>query len=118
MSSTANLKESMAQPLSSIPPPASTFEDDTGDSWPEQIDREEYDEDFYEPEKPSWKANPKVESYNFSNMDDNKIKRANGQAKWIEPPRAEMKHSNSEDNLTALLKVKRKKQNCKLQEKL
>ncbi|KAI3455426.1 hypothetical protein Pfo_012089 [Paulownia fortunei] len=102
LSSTSNLKESMAQPLSSVLPPASTFEDDTGDSWPEQTDKEEYDEDFYEPEKPSWK-NTKVESNSFSNMDD-KMKRANGQAKWMEPPKAEMKHSNSDDNLTALLK--------------
>ncbi|KAK6124983.1 hypothetical protein DH2020_041257 [Rehmannia glutinosa] len=103
LSSTSNLKESMAQPLSSVLPPASTLEDDTGDSWPEQTDREEYDDDFYEPEKPTWKKNTKVESYNFSNMDD-KMKRANGQSKWMEPPRAEMKHSNSDDNLNALLK--------------
>ncbi|KAL7140104.1 hypothetical protein ABFS83_09G099100 [Erythranthe nasuta] len=105
LSSTANLKESMNQPLSSFLPPASSnFENDNnmGDSWPEQID--EYDEEYYEPEKPSWKANTKVaESYSFSNMDD-KLKRANGQAKWAEPPKAEIKHSNSDDNLTALLK--------------
>ncbi|PIN05906.1 Kinesin-like protein [Handroanthus impetiginosus] len=103
LTSTLNLKESVAQPLSSVPPPASTFEDDTGDSWPEQTAREEYDEEYYEPEKPSWKKNTKVESYGFSNMDD-KMKRANGQAKWMEPPKAELKHSNSDDDLTALLK--------------
>ncbi|KAG8379950.1 hypothetical protein BUALT_Bualt07G0142900 [Buddleja alternifolia] len=103
LSSTSNLKESTTQPLSSIQPPSSTLEDDTGDSWPEQTDREEYDEDFYEPEKPSWKKNTKVESYSFSNL-DGKMKRANGQSKWMEPPKAEIKHSNSDDNLTALLK--------------
>ncbi|KAL0415236.1 UNVERIFIED_CONTAM: Kinesin-like protein KIN-13B [Sesamum latifolium] len=103
LSSTSNLKESTAQPLSSTLPPSSAFEDDTGDSWPEQTDREENDEDFYEAEKPSWKKNTKVESYSFSNMDD-KMKKGNGQAKWTEPPKAEMKHSNSDDNLSALLK--------------
>ncbi|KAK6153663.1 hypothetical protein DH2020_013302 [Rehmannia glutinosa] len=99
----SNLKESTTQPFSSIQPPASTFEDDTGDSWPEQTDREEYDEDFYEQEKPSWKKNSKVESYNLPNMDD-KIKRTNGQAKWKEPPKSETKYSNPDDDLTALLK--------------
>ncbi|KAK6153633.1 hypothetical protein DH2020_013272 [Rehmannia glutinosa] len=99
----SNLKESTTQTFSSIQPPASTFEDDTGDSLPEQTDREEYDEDFYEQEKPSWKKNSKVESYNFPNMDD-KIKRTNSQAKWKEPPKSETKYSNPDDDLTALLK--------------
>ncbi|KAL0342023.1 UNVERIFIED_CONTAM: Kinesin-like protein KIN-13B [Sesamum calycinum] len=103
LSSTSNLKESTAQPLSSAVPPSSVFEDDTGDSWPEQTDREENDEDFYEAEKPSWKKSTKVESYSFSNMDD-KMKKGNGQAKWMEPPKVEMKHSNSDDNLSSLLK--------------
>ncbi|KAK4428093.1 Kinesin-like protein KIN-13B [Sesamum alatum] len=103
LSSTSNLKESTAQPLSSVLPPSSSFEDDTGDSWPEQTDREENDEDFYEPEKLSWKKNTKFESYSFSNMED-KTKKSNGQAKWTESPKAEMKHSNSDDNLNALLK--------------
>ncbi|KAL0380445.1 UNVERIFIED_CONTAM: Kinesin-like protein KIN-13B [Sesamum angustifolium] len=103
LSSTTNLKESTTQPLSSVVPPASTFEDDTGDSWPEQTDREEYDEDFYEQEKPSWKKNSKIDSYNFSNSDD-KVKRTNGQTKWKEPPKSEMKYSNSDEDLNALLK--------------
>ncbi|CAA0839072.1 ATP binding microtubule motor family protein [Striga hermonthica] len=102
LTSTANLKESIAQPLPSILPQASAFEDDTADSWPEQTDREEYDDDFYEPEKPTWK-NTRVDSYNFSNFDD-KIRRNNGQSKWMEPAKAEIKHSNSDDNLNALLK--------------
>ncbi|KAL8537604.1 hypothetical protein ACS0TY_012649 [Phlomoides rotata] len=103
LSSTANLKESMAQPLSSVLPPASTFEDDMGDSWPEQTDREEYDEDFYEQEKPSWKNNSKVEPYNFPISED-KMKKNNGQVKWKEQPKSEMKYSNSDDDLNALLK--------------
>ncbi|XP_057773041.1 kinesin-like protein KIN-13B [Salvia miltiorrhiza] len=101
-SSISNLKELMVQPLSSFTPPASSFQDDTGDSWPEQTDREEYDEDFHEPEKPSQK-NAKAESYSFSSSDD-KLKRANGQSKWMEPPKAETKRANSDDDLTALLK--------------
>lgn len=96
----------MAQPLSSVLPPASTFEDDTGDSWPEQTDREEYDEDFYEQEKPPWKNNSKVESYN-SQISEDKMRKNNGQVKLKEPPKSEMKHSNSDDDLNALLKVKK-----------
>ncbi|KAH6782156.1 ATP binding microtubule motor family protein [Perilla frutescens var. frutescens] len=103
LSSTSNMKELMMQSVSSYMPQASSFEDDTGDSWPEQTDREEYDEDFYEPEKPSWKNNTKSESYCFSNTDDI-LKRANGPSKRVEPPIPEMKHSNSDDDLTALLK--------------
>lgn len=95
----------MAQPLSSVLHPASAFEDDTGDSWPEKTDREEFDEGFYETEKLPLK-NTKVEQYSFVNMDD-KLKKVNSQSKLMEqPPRAEMKHSNSDDDLNALLKVK------------
>ncbi|KAL3840894.1 hypothetical protein ACJIZ3_025485 [Penstemon smallii] len=104
LSSTTNLKESTTQPLSSFLPPASTFEDDTNDSWPEQTDKEEYEEEYYEEEKPAWKKNSKVESFNFLNVDD-KMKRANGQTKWKEPPKPDMKYSYSDDNLDALLKV-------------
>ncbi|CAA3024044.1 kinesin KIN-13B [Olea europaea subsp. europaea] len=102
-SSTSNLKESTTQPLSSILPSASTFEDDTVDSWPEQTDREEYDEEFYDQDKPVWKQNSKVESYRFSNMDD-KMRRANGQSKWKEPLKSDMKYSNYDDDLNSLLK--------------
>ncbi|PIN06435.1 Kinesin-like protein [Handroanthus impetiginosus] len=102
LSSTTNLKESTTH-LFSVPPPASSFDDDTGDSWPEQTDRDEYDENFYEQEKPPRKKNSKVESYILPNLDD-KIKRTNGQSKWKEPPRSEMKYSNSDDDLNSLLK--------------
>lgn len=99
------LKESITQPLSSFLPSASTFEDDAGDSWPEQTDREEYDEDIYEQEKPSWRTNSKVESYNLPNLND-QVKKTNVQAKSKEPPKSEMKYSNPDDDLSALLKVK------------
>lgn len=94
----------MSQPLSSVLHPASNFEDDTGDSWPEKTGGEEFDEGFYETEKA--KKNTKVEPYSFVNVDD-KLKKVNSQSKLMEPPpRAEMKHSSSDDDLNALLKVK------------
>lgn len=102
LSSTTNLKESTTQPLSSIMPPSSTFEDEAGDSWLEQTEKDEYEEDFYEQEKPSLK-NLKAESLNFVTSDD-KTKRGNGQAKWKEPPKSEITYSNSDDDLDALLK--------------
>ncbi|KAL1533208.1 Kinesin-like protein KIN-13B [Salvia divinorum] len=103
LSLTSNLKESNAQPLSSVLPPATTFEDDTGDSWPEQTDREDYDEDFYEQEKPSWKKNSRVELHSLPNPDD-KMKINNIQSKWKEPPKSEKKYLNSDDDLASLLK--------------
>ncbi|XP_042035635.1 kinesin-like protein KIN-13B isoform X2 [Salvia splendens] len=103
LSSTANLKESIAQPLLSVLPPATTFEDDTGDSWPEQTDREDYDADFYEQEKPSWKKNSRVEFHSLLIPDD-EMKINNIQPKWKEPPKSEKKYSNSDDDLASLLK--------------
>ncbi|KAH6758277.1 ATP binding microtubule motor family protein [Perilla frutescens var. frutescens] len=103
LSSTSNLKESIAQPLSSILPPATTFEDDTGDSWPEQTDREDYDDDFYEQEKPYWKKNSRVESHILPKPDE-KTKRNTSQPNWKEPSKSEIKYSNSDDDLSALLK--------------
>ncbi|KAL6563256.1 Kinesin-like protein KIN-13B [Orobanche hederae] len=99
----STLRESTAQPLTSIQTQACNLEDDTGDSLPEQPDKEECDDDFYEHEKISWNKNTKIEKYSFLNMDD-KTKRANGQAKLKEPPKSEMKHSDSGDDLNALLK--------------
>lgn len=80
--------------MSSALPPTETFEDDMGGSWPERTDNDCYDEDSYEQEKPSMK-NSKVEAYNFSNSEDKT--RTNGQTKWKEQPKMDMK--NSEDNL-------------------
>lgn len=104
-SSTVNLKESTTVPLSSALLPSSTYEDDTGDSWPEQTDKDDYEEDFYEQEKPSWKKNAKVEVSSFSSLED-KSRRSNGQMKWKEPPKSDTKYSNPDDDLNALLKVK------------
>lgn len=104
VTSTINLKESTTMSLSSSLPP-SMYEDDTGgDSWPEQTDKDEYDEEFYEQEKLSWKRTAKLETYNFSNAED-KVKKTNGQTKWKEPPKPDTKYSNPDDDLNALLKV-------------
>ncbi|KAL6537533.1 Kinesin-like protein KIN-13B [Orobanche minor] len=97
------LRESTAQPLTSVQTQACNPEDNTEDSLPEQPDKEECDDDFYEHEKISWNKNTKVEKYSFLNMDV-KTKRANGQAKLKEPLKSEMKHSDSGDDLNALLK--------------
>lgn len=102
-SSTVNLKESTTVSLSSGLPPSSTYEDDTGDSWPEQNDKDDYEEDFYEQEKPTWKKNVKVEVSSFSSLED-KSRRANGQMKWKEQPKSDTKYSNPDDDLNALLK--------------
>lgn len=103
VTSTLNLKESTTMPLSSVLPPSALYEDDTGDSWPEQIEKDEYDEDFYEQEKPTWKKNAKVDMYSFSNPED-KVKKTNVQTKWKEPPKSETKYANPDDDLNALLK--------------
>ncbi|KAL6491701.1 Kinesin-like protein KIN-13B [Orobanche gracilis] len=97
------LRESAAQPLTSMQTQASNLEDNTGDSLPEQPDKEVCDDDFYEHEKISWNKSTKVEKYSFLNMDD-KTKRASGQAKLKDPPKSETKHSDSGDDLNALLK--------------
>lgn len=101
--STVNLKESTTVSLSSVLPPSSTYEDDTGDSWPEQNDKDDYEEDFYEQEKPTWKKNVKVEVSSFSSLED-KSRRTNGQMKWKEHPKSDTKYSNPDSDLNALLK--------------
>lgn len=101
--STVNLKESTTVSLSSVLPPSSTYEDDTGDSWPEQNDKDDYEEDFYEQEKPTWKKNVKVEVSGFSSLED-KSRRTNGQMKWKEHPKSDTKYSNPDSDLNALLK--------------
>lgn len=104
LSSTLNLKESTALPLSSVLPTASTFEDDINDTWPDQNERDDFDasEDSYEPEKAMWKKNVKPDQYSFSTLED-KLWKPNGQTKWKEPLRTDFKHSKSDDDLNALL---------------
>ncbi|PHU11900.1 Kinesin-13A [Capsicum chinense] len=79
-SSIVNLKESTTLSYFAVVPSISTFEDDTGVLWPELTDKDEYDEDFYEQEKPMWKKNKKLGGYNISNSED-KMKRGNAQTK-------------------------------------
>ncbi|MBA0748986.1 hypothetical protein Gogos_002955 [Gossypium gossypioides] len=104
LSSTMNLKESTAQPLSSGLPTASTFEDDINDTWPDQNERDDFNapEDSFEQEKLMWKKNGKLDQYGFSTA-ENKLQKPNGQTKWKEPVRSDIKHSKSDDDLNALL---------------
>ncbi|KAF2323357.1 hypothetical protein GH714_034829 [Hevea brasiliensis] len=99
----STLKESTTVPLSSVLPATSTFEDDT-DAWAEQDERDDFDasEDSYEQEKPIWKENGKVESYNLSTSED-KIWKPNGQTKWKDLSKSDLKNSHSDDDLNALL---------------
>ncbi|KAL1077122.1 hypothetical protein V6Z11_D10G075500 [Gossypium hirsutum] len=104
LSSTMNLKESTAQPLSLGLPTASTFEDDINDTWPDQNERDDFNapEDSFEQEKLMWKKNGKLDQYGFSTA-GNKLRKPNGQTKWKEPVRSDIKHSKSDDDLNALL---------------
>ncbi|KAM3395105.1 hypothetical protein P3S68_004110 [Capsicum galapagoense] len=79
-SSIVNLKESTTLSYFAVVPSISTFEDDTGVLWPKLTDKDEYDEDLYEQEKPMWKKNKKLGGYNISNSED-KMKRENAQTK-------------------------------------
>ncbi|KAL1814426.1 hypothetical protein DCAR_0518563 [Daucus carota subsp. sativus] len=103
-SSTLNLRESTTIPLSSSLPRVSTYEDDIADSWPEQADGEDYDasEEFYEPEKPTWKKNMKPEVSSYASED--KMRRFSGQTKLKEPAKFDTKNSHPDDDLNALLK--------------
>lgn len=105
-SSTLNLKESTNLPLSSVLPVVPTYEDDMTDVWPDQNERDEFDvEEAYEQEKPSWK-NGGQEPYNISYQED-KFRKSNGQTKWKEPPIFDSKISHSDDDLNALLQVRK-----------
>ncbi|TYI26836.1 hypothetical protein ES332_A05G138300v1 [Gossypium tomentosum] len=72
LSSTLNLKELIAQPLSSVLPTASTFEDDINGTWVDQNERDDFDasEDPFEKEKMTWKKNVKPDQYSSSSDDD------------------------------------------------
>ncbi|KAL6994750.1 Kinesin-like protein KIN-13B [Sarracenia purpurea var. burkii] len=105
LSSTVNLKGSTILPLSSVLPLEPTFEDDMGDSWPEQVDKEDFDVsvEFQEPEKPLWNKNGKIEPYNISNSED-KLRKAYVQPNLMDPPKPNAKNSHTDDDLNALLK--------------
>nr|KJB13166.1 hypothetical protein B456_002G059900 [Gossypium raimondii] len=104
LSSSLNLKESTARPLSSVLPTALTSEDYINDTWPDQNERDDFaaSEDSYEPEKLMWKKNGKPDQYNFSISED-KLRKPNGETRWKEPLRSDFKHSKSDDDLNALL---------------
>ncbi|XP_011001610.1 PREDICTED: kinesin-13A-like isoform X2 [Populus euphratica] len=105
LSSTLNLKESTTVPLSSVLPVASVYEDDANDAWAEQDERDDFDaseEESYEQEKPIWKENGKLEPYNLSISED-KIQKPNGQTKWRDMPKSNLKNSHSDNDLNALL---------------
>ncbi|XP_015867198.3 kinesin-like protein KIN-13B [Ziziphus jujuba] len=102
---TLNLKESTTVPLSSVLPTGSTFEDDITDTWPEQVEREDFDasEEPYEQQaKPLWKKNGKQDPYNIS-MAEGKFRRPNGQTNWKDLPKVDSRNSHSDDDLNALL---------------
>lgn len=104
---TLNLKESTTVPLSSVLPTGSTFEDDITDTWPEQVEREDFDasEEPYEQQaKPLWKKNGKQDPYNIS-MAEGKFRRPNGQTNWKDLPKVDSRNSHSDDDLNALLQV-------------
>ncbi|KAM0017449.1 putative plus-end-directed kinesin ATPase [Helianthus debilis subsp. tardiflorus] len=100
---TSSSKEPTAVSMSTTAlPRVSSYEDNMVDSYLEEDDYESAEE-FYEAEQPSWKNNnSKVEPYSFSNAPD-KNKRTNGQTKSKEPPKAESRNWNPDDELNALL---------------
>ncbi|KAI5593999.1 hypothetical protein BDE02_03G047500 [Populus trichocarpa] len=105
LSSTLNLRESTTVPLSSVLPVASAYEDDANDAWAEQDERDDFDaseEESYEQEKAIWKENGKLEPYNLSISED-KIQKPNGQTKWRDMPKSNLKNSHSDNDLNALL---------------
>ncbi|KAI4355645.1 hypothetical protein L6164_004395 [Bauhinia variegata] len=98
-SSNFNLRESTTIPLSSVT--ASSFEDYTADSWPEENEDEfSPSEEYYDQEKPIWKKNGKTEPYFTA---ENKVKKPNGQIKWKDLPKVESKVSHADEDLNSLL---------------
>ena len=98
-SSTLNLRESTKVPLSTALPAPSNYEDDVNEMWNEEND--EFDASDYEQEKQMWKKNVKPEvSYA-----QERIQKPNIPMKSRDMPRPDMKKSNSDDNLNALLQV-------------
>uniref|UniRef100_M4EEI2 Kinesin-like protein n=1 Tax=Brassica campestris TaxID=3711 RepID=M4EEI2_BRACM len=99
-SSTMNLRESTKIPLSSALPTPSNYEDDVNEMWTEEND--DFDASDYEQEKQMWKKNVKPEpSYNV--MAQERIPKPSIPVKSRDMPRPDMKKSNSDDNLNALL---------------
>ncbi|KAM7254625.1 hypothetical protein ACFE04_004005 [Oxalis oulophora] len=97
----STFKEATIAPLSSTLPTSSVFDDEITDSWPEQNERDD-SEDSYEPEKPVWKNNGKLEPQNVYAAEE-KSRRPNGQTKFKDFPKSDLKKPNSDDDLNALL---------------
>lgn len=101
-SSTMNLRESTKIPLSTALPTPTNYEDDVNEMWTEEND--EFDASDYEQEKQMWKKNGKIEP-SYNGMAQERIPKPTIQMKSREMPRPDMKKSNSDDNLNALLQV-------------
>ncbi|EOA30013.1 hypothetical protein CARUB_v10013116mg [Capsella rubella] len=99
-SSTMNLRESTKIPLSSALPTPTNYDDDVNEMWTEEND--EFDASDYEQEKQMWKKNGKIEP-SYNGMAQERIPKPTIQMKSREMPRPDMKKSNSDDNLNALL---------------
>ncbi|ESQ48339.1 hypothetical protein EUTSA_v10020190mg [Eutrema salsugineum] len=101
-SSTVNLRESTKVPLSSTLPTPSNYDDDVNEMWTEEND--DFDASDYEQEKQMWKKNGKLEpSYNGQAQAQERIPKPSMPMKSRDMPRPDMKKSNSDDNLNALL---------------
>ncbi|CAN0878244.1 Kinesin-like protein KIN-13B [Linum grandiflorum] len=104
LSSTVNLKESTAVPLSSLLPAGSSPEDDAIDGWADQYEGDDFEEsEEYEQEKPGRRENGKVEVYNPPVLEDKFRKSNTVQTKFKELPKASLKKSDSDDDLSSLL---------------
>ncbi|VVA97802.1 unnamed protein product [Arabis nemorensis] len=99
-SSTVNLRESTKVPLSSALPTPSNYDDDVNEMWTEEND--DFDASDYEQEKQMWKKNGKPEP-SYNSLAQERIPKPTIPTKSREMPRPDMKKSNSEDNLNALL---------------
>ncbi|CAH8338925.1 unnamed protein product [Eruca vesicaria subsp. sativa] len=99
-SSTMNLRESTKIPLSSALPAPSNYDDDVNEMWTEEND--DFDASDYEQEKQMWKKNVKPEP-SYNSMAQERIPKPSIPMKSRDMPRPDMKKSNSDDNLNALL---------------
>lgn len=88
--------------MSSALPTPSNFDDDVNEMWTEEND--EFDASDYEQDKQMWKKNGKLEP-SYNGMAQERIPKPTIQMKSRDMPRPDMKKSNSDDNLNALLQV-------------
>ncbi|XP_021736847.1 kinesin-like protein KIN-13B [Chenopodium quinoa] len=93
---TANLRESTNFPLSSGL--QAVLKDDSNDSWPQPVERDEYDipEETYDHPKVAMKKNGKLDSSAYASED--KLRTVKGQAKWKGMPKVETKNLDSDDD--------------------